>query len=229
MRFPIGFTIAQAKHRRKMERAGITRFPTVLMLEPLYTCNLACIGCAVERHSGKLQDRMTLETCFKAVEDCGAPIVNLCGGEPTLYPELPELIFGLIQRGKHIILCTNALRLHDKVFNVVPPSSRLFLMIHLDGLRDTHDYVCNRKGVFDKAVAAMKKAKELGYLVYVNTTVFKETSVDEVEELCKMVDQLRANGILISPGYEYSSVEADIFLTTEQIHEKFRKIRSFSG
>src|SRR2546423_14268139 len=100
MRYPIGFTLAQAKHRAKMTKLGKKRYPTVLMLEPLYTCNLACIGCSVERHTGKLKDRMTLEQCFKAVDDCGAPIVNLCGGEPTLYPELKGLVLGHILPGK---------------------------------------------------------------------------------------------------------------------------------
>lgn len=220
--------MAQARHRSKMERAGNKRYPTVLMLEPLYTCNLACIGCSVDRHTGKLKDRMSLETCFAAVEACGAPIVNICGGEPTLYPELPELIEGLIARGKYIILCTNALKLDEKVFGKIAPSPHIFLMVHLDGMRQTHDYVCNRQGVFDKAIEMIKKGKELGYYVYLNTTVFKETSIEEVEDLCKLVDELKANGILISPGYEYESVERDIFLSIDQIHEKFNQIRGFA-
>ena len=228
MRFPLGFTLAQARHRTKMEKAGHQRYPTVLMLEPLYTCNLACIGCSVERHTGKLKDRMTLETCFKAVDDCGAPIVNICGGEPTLYPELKELVSGLIARNKYIILCTNALLLDSKLYGVIPPSNHLFLMIHLDGMRETHDFVCNRHGVFDKAIAMMKQGKALGYYIYLNTTVYKETQVEEVEALCQLVDELKANGILISPGYEYESIERDIFLSKEQIHEKFRAIRTFS-
>src|ERR1051325_3759879 len=136
MRFPIGFTMAQAKHRSAMNKLGKKRYPTVLMLEPLYTCNLACIGCSVERHTGKLKDRMTVEQCLQAVDDCGAPIVNLCGGEPTLYPELKELIEGLIARGKYIILCTNTLKLEQKVFDVIPPHPQLFLMMHLDGMRE---------------------------------------------------------------------------------------------
>lgn len=221
--------MAQARHRSKMERTGHSRYPTVLMLEPLYTCNLACIGCSVERHSGKLKDRMTLETCFKAVDDCGAPIVNLCGGEPTLYPELKELIDGLIARKKYIILCTNALMLDKKVYDVIPPDPHLFLMIHLDGMRETHDYVCSREGVFDKALEMIQQGKRLGYHIYVNTTVYKETSVTEVEEMCRLVDRLKADGILISPGYEYENVERDIFLNLDQIHDKFRQIRDFSS
>ena len=229
MRFPIGFTMAQMRHRNKMTRQGQKRYPTVLMLEPLYTCNLACLGCSVERHTGKLKDRMPLERCFRAVDDCGAPIINLCGGEPTLYPELPQLVQGLIERGKYVLCCTNALLLDKKVFGVIPPHPQFYLMIHLDGMRQTHDYVCGREGVFDKAIAMLKEAKRLGYVVMVNTTVFKETEVAEVEQMCQLAAELKADGILLSPGYEYESVERDIFLTKEQIHEKFKAIREFSS
>ena len=228
MRFPLSFTYAQFTHRRKMEKAKRERYPTVLMLEPLYTCNLACLGCSVERYSGKLQDRMPVERCFKAVDDCGAPIVNICGGEPTLYPELKELLEGLIERDKHIILCTNALKLDTKVFGIIKPSSRLFLMIHLDGMKETHDFVCNREGVFDRAVEMIKQGKSLGYRIYLNATVYRETKVSEIEELCKLTDTLKADGILVSPGYDYESVENDIFLTKEQTHEKFKAIRDLA-
>jgi MoaA/NifB/PqqE/SkfB family radical SAM enzyme len=118
------------------------RYPFVLMLEPLYTCNLACLGCALERHTGKLKDRLPLEKCLGAVESCGAPAVSICGGEPTLYPELPALVAGIIERRRHIYLCTNALLLDTKVFDVIPPHRRLSVNVHLDGLRETHDRVC---------------------------------------------------------------------------------------
>ncbi len=232
MRYPLGFTLAQARHRSNMARAGRRRYPSVLMLEPLYTCNLACIGCSTERYTGKLSDRMSLERCFRAVDDCGAPIVNICGGEPTLYPELPGLVSGLIERNKHILLCTNALTLDKSLYGKIAPSPRLLLMIHLDGMRETHDYVCKRAGVFDKAVDMIRQGKRLGYNVYINTTVYKETRVEEVEDLCRLVGELKANGILISPGYEYQSVrigkDRDIFLDRDEIHEKFQVIRGFS-
>jgi hopanoid biosynthesis associated radical SAM protein HpnH len=229
MRFPLGFTMAQMKHRNRMTRAGQRRFPTVLMLEPLYTCNLACIGCAVERHTGKLADRVSLERCFRAVDDCGAPIINLCGGEPTLYPELPQLVQGLIDRGKYIICCTNALKLKEKVFDVIQPHPQFFLMIHMDGMRDTHDYICNRKGVFDHAVEMVREAKRRGYVVMLNATVYKQTAVGEIEELCQLGETEKADGVLLSPGYEYENVDTDVFLTRETIHEKFRAIREFAG
>src|SRR5262249_51064929 len=150
------------------------RYPMVLMLEPLYTCNLACLGCALERHTGKLEDRLPLEKCLQAVEETGAPIVSLCGGEPTIYPEIKELIEGIIERKRHIYLCTNALLLESRIFGKVAPHKRLTINVHLDGMRETHDYVCDRKGVFDKAIEMIRKAKELGYHVTTNTTVFKE-------------------------------------------------------
>ncbi|MGC8666580.1 MAG: adenosyl-hopene transferase HpnH [Chthonomonadales bacterium] len=228
MRFPMGFTLAQTRHRARMQRLGRRRYPSVLMLEPLYTCNLACMGCAVERHTGKLSDRLSLEECFKAVDDCGAPIINLCGGEPTLYPELPQLVEGLIQRGKYVLCCSNALKLDVKVFNVIPPHPQFFLMIHLDGMRETHDMVCRREGVFDKAVEMIKQGKKLGYIMMINTTVYKETDVAEIEELCRLSEELHTDGILISPGYEYESVEEDVFLTREQMHAKFQQILGFA-
>ena len=228
MRYPIGFMLAQNQHRAAMNKLGRRRYPSVLMLEPLYTCNLACIGCSQERHTGKLKDRMPLEKIFQAANDCGAPIVNICGGEPTLYPELESMIFGLIGRGKYIIFCTNALELETRLYGRIPPSDHLFLMVHLDGMRDTHDYVCNRKGVFEKAVAAIRKGKALGYHVFLNTTVFKQTNLAEVKELCELGDELSADGILISPGYEYESVERDVFLTKAEIHSKFLAIRKMS-
>jgi hopanoid biosynthesis associated radical SAM protein HpnH len=224
MRFPLGMTWATMKYTLQQRRAGRERYPTVLMLEPLYTCNLACLGCAMERHTGKLRDRIPVDQCLRAAEECGAPIISICGGEPTLYPELPELVAGLIKRGRYLFLCTNALLLDQKVFDVIPPHPQLFVNIHLDGLRDTHDLVCDRKGVYDKALAMVRESKRRGYVTMTNTTVFKETSMEEVEALCGVLDEIRVDGILISPGYHYESVERDIFLTRDEIDRKFERL-----
>src|SRR5689334_3126627 len=152
MRFPLHITTDAIRHQITQGRQGNKRYPMVLMLEPLYTCNLACIGCAIERHTGKLEDRMPLIDCLEAVDQSQAPIVSLCGGEPTIYPELKELVEGIIERKRHIYLCTNALLLDTRVFGKVAPHKRLTLNVHLDGMRETHDMVCDRKGVFDKAI-----------------------------------------------------------------------------
>ena len=228
MRFPAGMSTAVLRYTMKQRRAGRTRYPTVLMLEPLYTCNLACLGCSIERHTGKLADRVSVEHCLQAADESGAPIVSICGGEPTLYPELPQLIQGLIERGRYIFLCTNALLLDKKVFDIIPPHKQLFINVHLDGLRDTHDLVCDRMGVYDKALEMIRESKRRGYITMTNTTVFKETSMDEVESLCQILDELSVDGMLISPGYHYESVDRDIFLTQSDIHQKFKRLMPLS-
>lgn len=228
MRFRRHITTDMIRHQVRNALAGNRRYPFVLMLEPLYTCNLACIGCAVERHTGKLKDRLPLAACLKAVDDTGAPAVSICGGEPTVYPELPELVAGIIERRRHIYLCTNALLLDDKVYGVIPPHKRLTINVHLDGMRETHDKVCARKGVFDKAVAMIEEGKRRGYDVITNTTVFKETDVEEVRELCDLLTEIGVDGILVSPGYHYESVARDIFLVRGEIQEKFKKLLGLS-
>ena len=228
MRFPIHITTDMIKHQVRNAMQGNKRYPFVLMLEPLYTCNLACVGCAIERHTGKLKDRLPLELCLQAVDECGAPAVSLCGGEPTIYPELPDLIEGIIARNRHIYLCTNALLMEEKVFDVIEPHKRLTVNVHLDGMKDTHDYVCAREGVFDKAIEMIVESKKRGYHVITNTTVFKETSIQEVEELCEMLRGMNIDGMLISPGYQYESVETDIFMTRQDIHEKFKRLLDVS-
>jgi hopanoid biosynthesis associated radical SAM protein HpnH len=221
-------TTDMVKHSFRNAVAGNRRFPFVLMLEPLYTCNLACLGCAKERHTGKLKDRLPVETCLEAVEESGAPTVSICGGEPTIYPELPELIAGIIERKRHIYLCTNALLLDEKVFDVIPPHKRLTINVHLDGLEETHDYVCAKDGVYTKALEMIRESKRRGYHTTTNTTVFKETNVDEVEELCRQLSEIPVDGMLISPGYHYESVQHDIFLTRQDIHRKFERVLEIS-
>jgi hopanoid biosynthesis associated radical SAM protein HpnH len=228
MRFPLHITTDNIKHSMKNALQGNRRYPFVLMLEPLYTCNLACIGCAVERHTGKLKDRLPVELCLQAVDESGAPGVSICGGEPTVYPELKELIDGIIERNRHIYLCTNALLMEEKVFGQIDPHKRLTINVHLDGMRETHDYVCARDGVFDKAVEMIKESKRLGYHTITNSTIFKETKISEVEELCEYMASLDIDGMLISPGYQYESVEEDIFMTRQDIYDKFQRVLEIS-
>ncbi len=228
MRFPTHITTDMVKHQFKNAVQGNKRYPFVLMLEPLYTCNLACIGCAVERHTGKLKDRLPVEMCLEAVEQSGAPIVSICGGEPTVYPELDELIQGIIDRNRHIYLCTNALLLDENVFDKIEPHKRLTINVHLDGMRETHDYVCARDGVFDKAIEMIIESKKRGYHVITNTTIFRETSIEEVEELCQYMSDLGVDGMLVSPGYQYESVDEEIFLTRQDIQDKFKRVLEIS-
>ncbi len=228
MRFPLHITTDMIRHQLRNAARGNRRYPFVLMLEPLYTCNLACIGCATERHTGKLKDRLPLERCLQAVDECGAPAVSICGGEPTVYPELKELIEEIIARRRHIYLCTNALLLDETVYGKIAPHKRLTINVHLDGLRETHDYVCARDGVFDKAMEMIGEGKRLGYHLITNTTVFKETDIGEVEELCRLLAGMGVDGMLVSPGYQYESVDRDIFLARRDIQEKFKRVLEIS-
>jgi hopanoid biosynthesis associated radical SAM protein HpnH len=228
MRFPLHITTDMVSYQIKQSLQGRARYPFVLMLEPLYTCNLACVGCSTERHTGKLADRLPVETCLRAVDDCGAPSVSICGGEPTLYPELKALVDGIIARKRHIYLCTNGLVLDTKVFGKIPPAKRLTLNIHLDGMRETHDKVCAREGVFDNAIEMIREAKRLGYHVMTNTTIFKDTALEEIEALCELVHSLAVDGMLLAPGYQYESVKEDIFLTRQEIQKKFTHVLALS-
>ncbi len=228
MRFPPHIVTDNIRHQVSNAMKGNRRYPSVLMLEPLYTCNLACVGCALERHTGKLSDRVSVERALGAVEDSGAPAVSICGGEPTIYPELPELVQGIIDRKRHIYLCTNALMLDRRVFDVIPPHKRLSINIHLDGMRDTHDFVTDRAGVFDKAVEMIRESKARGYHTLTNTTIYKQTDVEEVEELCQLCAGLGVDGMMIAPGYHYESVERDVFMVRQEIEDKFKRVREFA-
>ena len=228
MRFPLHITTDTIQNSMKHAFRGNKRYPFVLMLEPLYTCNLACIGCAIERHTGKLSDRLPLSSCLEAVETSGAPVVSICGGEPTIYPELKELVAGIIERKRHIYLCTNGLLLDERVYGSIDPHKRLMINVHLDGMRETHDKVCDREGVFDKAVEMIRQGVKLGHHMMANMTVFKETDVEEVEEVCELLTGLGAEGILVTPGYQYESVEAEIFMTRQETQKKFRRILEIS-
>jgi hopanoid biosynthesis associated radical SAM protein HpnH len=228
MRFPLHLTTDTIRLQIRNGLKGNSRYPFVLMLEPLYTCNLACIGCATERHTGKLADRLPLKACLEAADISEAPVVSICGGEPTLYPELPELVAGLIARKRHIYLCTNALLLDEKVYGRIEPHKRLMINVHLDGMRETHDKVCARDGVFDKAIEMVKRGVAAGHHMMANTTIFRDTDVSEVEELCHMLTDLGVEGMLVSPGYHYESVDSDIFLTRDEIQRKFKRVLEIS-
>lgn len=227
MRFPMHVVADMLKWQLKNWWRGNQRYPYVLMLEPLYTCNLACIGCSPERYSGDLKDRLTVEQCLQAVDEAGAPIVSICGGEPTVYPELPELVQQILERKRQVILCTNALLL-DRFYKRSRPRKRLTINVHLDGMKATHDMVVNRAGVFDRAIEMIREGRGLGYRICTNTTVYRETDVGELEDLMKLVSQLGIEGMLISPGYHYEKITENHFLYRQEIHEKFRRVRELA-
>src|SRR5215470_9009828 len=184
MRFKLMTDLARYMSRQK--RAGNQYFPIVLMLEPLHACNLACVGCGrIVEYKDTIRDQMPLEEALGAAEESGAPIVSVCGGEPLIYKHIVPLTNGLIERRRHTMICTNAL-LIERFIKQVPPSPYLSFNVHIDGMRETHDRVVDRDGVFDTCIRMIKLLKTTGYRVQTNTTIFRETTADEMEELVKL-------------------------------------------
>ncbi len=201
------------------------RFPLVLMLEPLHTCNLTCTGCGrIREYEPTITQRLSLEHCLRAADECGAPVISICGGEPLLYPEIGPLTAALLDRGRHIYLCTNGLLLRKRLGEFTP-HQRLFFNIHLDGLEQTHDSAVEREGVFREAIEAIRAAKAAGFKVCTNTTVYKETDMKEIEALFEYLKQFCLDGHMLAPGYGYSAVnDQEIFLTRDDVREKFADI-----
>lgn len=204
---------------------GRKHFPLVLMLEPLFRCNLACSGCGKIQHPTEiLKQNLTPQQCFAAVEECGAPVVSIPGGEPLLHPQIDEIVEGLVQRKKFVYLCTNGLLL-EKSLSKFKPSPYLTFSIHLDGLREQHDKCVDRSGVFDKAIAAIKAAKAKGFRVTTNTTVFEGADPRQMQEFFDFLETLNLDGMMVSPGYSYEwAPDQENFLKREQTKALFREI-----
>jgi len=215
---------AAATNGRRHPMIG-RRFPLVLMLEPLHACNLSCAGCGrIREYEATLHLRLSLEQCLEAAEECGAPVVSICGGEPLLYPEIGRLTNELLERGRYIYLCTNGLLMRKRL-GEFRPDHRFFFNVHLDGLEETHDRLVERRGVFREALEAIKAAKQAGFKVSTNTTVYLETDMREIEALFEYLEPLRLDGHMLSPAYAYTAVdEQEIFLSREKIHEKFKEV-----
>jgi hopanoid biosynthesis associated radical SAM protein HpnH len=205
--------------------SGRRRYPLVLMLEPLLQCNLACGGCGKIDHPGHiLQKRLSVEDALDAVDECGAPIVSIPGGEPLLHKEMPEIVEGIVGRGKFVYLCTNALLLEKRIDDYTP-SRYLTFSIHLDGNRERHDESVCREGVFDRAVSAIELVKEKGFRVTVNCTLFNGENPDEVADFFDYAMSLGVEGITVSPGYSYQHApKQDVFLQRTESKRLFRRI-----
>lgn len=230
MRFPLSLTTSMVGYMARKTIAREKRFPLVLMLEPLHACNLTCTGCGrIREYSATIKDKLTVAECLQAVDEAGAPIVSICGGEPMIYPQIGDLVRGILSRRKHIYLCTNGMfikkRLHE-----FRPTSRFFFNVHLDGLEETHDLAVERKGVFKSAVDGIVAAKRAGFLVCTNTTIYKETNLAEIDALFAYLTKLNVDGFMLSPAYGYTAVQqtnpkgaAEIFLTRDDIRAKFQQ------
>src|SRR5918911_3862667 len=229
MRFPLSLTTDMAGYMIKKKLRRERRFPLVLMLEPLHACNLTCTGCGrIREYESTIKEKLTVEECLDSVDQAGTPIVSICGGEPLIYPQIGELVRGILKRRKHIYLCTNGMFITKKL-HLFRPTSRFFFNVHLDGLEETHDIAVERAGVFKAAVEGIVAAKKAGFLVCTNTTVYKETDLAEVDALFAFLTRLGVDGFMISPAYGYAAVQetnpegaAEIFLTRDDIRAKFR-------
>jgi len=203
------------------------RYPLVLMLEPLLRCNLACAGCGKIQYPGHvLRRHLSLEDCLRAVEECGAPIVSIPGGEPLMYPEIGPLVRELTARRKYVYLCTNAILLREKLEEgLFQPSRYLSFSVHLDGLRPEHDEAVCRDGVFDEAVAAIGEALRRGFRVTTNTTLFEGADPERVRAFFDAAMALGVEGMMISPGYSYSKApDQEHFLRRQRAHDLFRRV-----
>jgi hopanoid biosynthesis associated radical SAM protein HpnH len=230
MRFPLSLTAKMAGYIAKKKITGARRFPLVLMLEPLHACNLTCTGCGrIREYESTIKQKLSLEECWASVDECGAPIVSICGGEPMIYPEIGRLVKGILQRRKHIYLCTNGMFIERKLHEF-KPTSQFFFNVHLDGMEATHDRAVEREGVFKAAIEGIKAAKAAGFLVCTNTTVFKDTDMAEIDALYAFLTRLGVDGFMLSPAYGYTAVHetnpegaAEIFLTRDDIRAKFQE------
>jgi hopanoid biosynthesis associated radical SAM protein HpnH len=219
------WTVTSYVLRQKL--AGRKRYPLVLMLEPLFRCNLACAGCGkIQYPAHILKKDLTPEECFRAVEECGAPMVSIPGGEPLMHPEIAEIVEGLVARKKYIYLCTNALLLKEKI-HLFKPSKYLTFSVHLDGQREEHDLAVCREGGYDIAVDAIKEALRRGFRVTTNTTLFDGANAKSVRAFFDEMMELGVEGMMLSPGYSYDKApDQKHFLGRARTRRMFRAILS---
>ncbi|MBI1909676.1 MAG: adenosyl-hopene transferase HpnH [Deltaproteobacteria bacterium] len=213
-----GYVVSQKLKGRK-------RYPLVLMLEPLFRCNLECAGCGkIQYPEETLNKRLSPEECFKAVDECGAPMVSIPGGEPLIHPEIEQIVTGLVERKKYIYLCTNAILLKRKL-DLFKPSKYLTFSIHMDGIREDHDHAVCREGVYDVAAEAIQETLKRGFRVTTNTTLFDGAKPENVRRMFDEMMALGVEGMMISPGYSYEKApDREHFLKRNRTRELFSKI-----
>jgi len=203
MAVPISQAWTVTSYVLKQKLKGRKRYPLVLMLEPLFRCNLACAGCGkIQYPAHVLKMQLTPEECFRAVEECGAPTVAIPGGEPLLHPQIREIVAGMVARKKYVYLCTNALLLKQKI-DLFEPSKYLTFSVHMDGQREAHDFSVCLEGGYDKAVEGIKQALARGFRVTTNTTLFDGADPKSVRSFFDEMMELGVEGMMLSPGYSY--------------------------
>ncbi|HEY0195359.1 MAG TPA: adenosyl-hopene transferase HpnH [Kofleriaceae bacterium] len=225
MGIPVGqmYTVARYVMTQRLNR--VERYPLVLMLEPLFRCNLSCTGCGkIQYPSSLLRKNLSVEACLNASDECGAPMVSIAGGEPLLHPQMPEIVRGLIDRGRYIYLCTNALVLKEKL-DLFEPDKHLSFSVHMDGPRAEHNLSVCRDGVYDIAVDAIKEAVRRGFRVTTNTTLFEGANPEHMRGFFDDMMALGVEGMMISPGYSYQKApDQEHFLRRERSQRLFSQM-----
>lgn len=225
MGVPISQMSAIARYVIRQKASGKQRYPLVLMLEPLFRCNLSCAGCGkIQYPSEILRRQLSPEDCFRAAEECGAPMVSIPGGEPLLHPRIAEIVDGLVARGKYVYLCTNALILEEKL-PAFRPSRYFTINVHLDGPRELHDRAVCREGVYDTAVHAIREALRRGFRVTTNTTLYKDSDPEGIRAFFDAMMELGVEGMTLSPGYCYDKAPDKMnFLDRSATRELFARV-----
>jgi hopanoid biosynthesis associated radical SAM protein HpnH len=225
MGIPAAQTLAVARYVMKQRIVRRERYPLVLMLEPLFRCNLSCTGCGkIQYPTSLLKKQLSVVECLAASDECGAPVVSIAGGEPLLHPQITEIVRGLRERGRFIYLCTNALLLEQKL-DEFEPDTHLSFSVHMDGPRSAHDRSVCREGVYDTAVAAIREAVRRGFRVTTNTTMFDGTDPERMRGFFDDMMALGVEGMMISPGYSYEKApDQEHFLKRERSHKLFARV-----
>ncbi len=227
MAVPISQMWTVATYVLKQRWSGRKRYPLVLMLEPLFRCNLACAGCGkIQYPAHILKQELTAEECFRAVDECGTPMVSIPGGEPLMHPQIGEIVAGLVARRKYIYLCTNAILLKEKL-HLFTPSKYLSFSVHMDGQREHHDFSVCREGTYDKALEGIRAAVERGFRVTTNTTLFDGADPNSVRNFFDEMMTVGVESMMLSPGYTYDKApDQKHFLGRARSRRLFRAILS---
>jgi hopanoid biosynthesis associated radical SAM protein HpnH len=230
MSVPLNQALRVGAYVVKQHLLGRKRYPLVLMLEPLFRCNLACAGCGkIDYPAEILNQRLSVAECMEAVDECGAPVVVIAGGEPLLHREIEQIVEGAIARKKFVIVCTNALLLEKKM-HLFRPSKWFSWSVHLDGSREEHDISVCQDGVYDRAVAAIGAAKQAGFRTIINCTLFDTAKPERVAGFFDDVMAMGVDGISVSPGYAYERApDQQHFLNRRKTKELFRGIFARRG
>lgn len=227
MNMPLHQSLRIARYLAVQKLRRRKKFPLIVELEPLFACNLGCLGCGKIQHPAHiLKQRMPVEQAVGAIEECGAPMVSIAGGEPLMHPQIDTMVNELIKRKKYVFLCTNAVLLRRKIDKLdLAPSKYLAFAIHIDGVGERHDAAVNKEGVFDEVVEAVRELKERGFRITTNTTVFNtDTPQNVIEVLDYLNDDLQVDEMMISPGYAYEKApDQERFLGVQETRELFSK------